>query len=131
RILAQHEAAERAQGLAEELLPRLWAELMRTNYPKPPGYHSFEVNADDELEFPPPYAPVPTPAAFDQQQLTPEQGRLWRAAQEQEMAGNKLQARPEAIRNYEEFISLTPPENFSAAAHYAVGLLLAAMGKNQ
>src|SRR5438105_15898495 len=76
RILAQHEAAERAQGLADDLLPRLWAELMRTNSSEPLGYHSFQVNAAGELEFPRPYAPVPVPAALDQQQLTPEQRKL-------------------------------------------------------
>src|SRR6266436_400998 len=73
RVLPQHEAVERAQGLADDLLPRLWAELMRTNYPEQPGYHSFQVNAAGELKFPPPYAPVPVPAPLDLQQLTQEQ----------------------------------------------------------
>jgi signal transduction histidine kinase len=131
RLLAQHEAAERAQGVADDLLPRVWAELMSTNYSEPPGYHSFEVNAAGELEFPRPYSAVPAPAPFDEQQLTVEQMRLWRKAQTLEMGANRAQARDEAIREYQQFIGLRPPEQFSAAAHYAVGLLLLEAGGHE
>src|SRR5881628_3077453 len=81
RILAQHEAAERAQTIADELAQKLWSELTtitpadRTNYP------SFQVSRGGELLFPPPYDPVPTPQPLDTVELSREQAGLWMTLQ--------------------------------------------------
>src|SRR5262249_4752440 len=73
RILAQHEAAERAQTIADELAQKLWSELTaitpadRTNYP------SFRVSRSGELLFPPPDDPLSIPQPFDLAELSTEQ----------------------------------------------------------
>ena len=58
KILAEHDAKERAQTIADDLLPKIWDELTAkpsddTNHP------SFQVDDSGQLIFPPPYQPVP------------------------------------------------------------------------
>ena len=68
RVLAQHEATQRAQSIAEDLLPRLWNELVKTSAPVQFGPYSFEIDSAGRLIFPPAVAvpPVPTPLHFEQ-----------------------------------------------------------------
>src|SRR5215467_927222 len=62
KLLARKEAEERAQEIADQLAPKLWAELTRTNADQS---HTFEVAKDGELIFPPPVAAFPEPKPFD------------------------------------------------------------------
>src|ERR1051325_8878435 len=64
KLLAQHEAAERAQGIADELAPRIWAELTRAGETSAFRPGAFEINAAGDLVFPPPYTPLPLPRSF-------------------------------------------------------------------
>ena len=41
KILAQHEAVERAQAIADELLPTVWREIVETQRPQHIESHSF------------------------------------------------------------------------------------------
>src|SRR6185295_15261281 len=77
KILAQHEAVERAQVIADELLPKLTATLVSELLKS----RAFEVNNGGRLIFPPPVAAVPTPKPLNLAELDSEQQRLWRAAQ--------------------------------------------------
>ena len=123
KILAQHEAAERAQGIADDLLPKVWAAATG---PSPVLRDAFEVDQKGELIFPPPYRAVPTPRPLDASELNIEQARLWLVCQRAE--GGDPGA---AIRAYQEFVAADPPGNFGALAHYALGLLLAKGGKKE
>src|SRR2546430_8120397 len=70
KILAQHEATERAQAIADDLLPRIWSELTSCTNPAASG--GFHVDGAGELLFPPPFVAVPTPKRFDLAQLNSE-----------------------------------------------------------
>src|SRR5437588_11767099 len=61
KILAQHEANERAQTIADEFLPKIWADLTAMKNPEQFKHHAFEVDPAGQLVFPPPIAPVPGP----------------------------------------------------------------------
>src|SRR6266446_48046 len=52
KILAHHEATERAQTVADELARTLWAELTEARDPNLPA---FKVDRSGELLFPPPF----------------------------------------------------------------------------
>src|SRR6266550_2774828 len=122
KVLAQNEAAERAQGLADNLLPQLWTALTQINiHQKLGGHPAFQVDSAGQLLFPPPMASWPVPQPFDPAALTAEQSRLWRTAQRAEAEKQNAVA----AQAYQDLLSLNPSKVFSAAAHYALGLLLA------
>src|SRR2546430_1649162 len=79
RILAQHEAVERAQTIADNLLPKLIGPLDSAKDSQGQQSHSFEVDNAGRLIFPPPVATVPEPKPFNLANLTPEQQRFWNA----------------------------------------------------
>jgi len=120
KTLAQREASERAQMIAEDLLPKLWANLTATNLSARPEHQAFCVNAAGELVFPPPISALPVPQPFDTARLTTDQLRLWQAAQRAESAETDNGA---ATAKYGELIASKPPEDFAAAASYALGLM--------
>src|SRR5947209_5026450 len=70
--LVQREAADRAQAIADDLLPRLWAELTETDNPHRFETNAFRINAAGELVYPPPIAPFPTPRPLDPNELSPD-----------------------------------------------------------
>jgi hypothetical protein len=123
KALARQEAADRAQALAEDLVPKLWAEITAVTETDQQGYHAFEVDSAGKLLFPPPYSPTPRP--LNPTGLTLEQARLWLAAQRAE-AGRQD---PQAVLNaYSAFVVSSPPSNFTATAQFASGLLLTQQG---
>src|ERR1035438_7046250 len=79
KILADHDAKERAQVIADDLLPRIWDKITS----RPSGnlmetdQALLEVDRSGQLIFPPPMPPVPTPEPFDLSALNVEQVRLW------------------------------------------------------
>jgi signal transduction histidine kinase/tetratricopeptide (TPR) repeat protein len=118
KILAEHDARERAQAAADQLLPALWDKLVTWT-----GYESsndivFQIDDGGRLISPPPCDPTPTPEPFRLAELSPEQARLWTASQ----AG--VTAAPAAIEDCRRFIDSKPPERFVAAAQYQLGVLL-------
>lgn len=120
--LARHEASDRAQAVAEELLPKLRSELFTR---AGEGEHEFQMDSSGRLIFPPPYSAVPIPHPFDLGLLSTKQAELWRSAQAAEGAGA---APADTARAYLDFLQSEPPPEFSAAARYAAGVLLARAG---
>jgi signal transduction histidine kinase len=124
KILAEHDAKDRAQVIADDLLPKIWNELTASTNDSSP---SFEVDDAGNLIFPPPYSSVPTPQPFDLTQLNSDQAKLWQQLQNAEVETTNVDA---LIRICKEFSALNPPENFAAAANYEVGLWLLKQKKN-
>jgi signal transduction histidine kinase len=120
KILIQHDAVERAQAIADALVPRIWNELARNNT-NPFDSHSFQTDGAGRLLFPPDYAPVPIPKPFDLAELSAEQSRFWSVIQKPDDEASDFAAVNQAYTN---FINSNPPEDFAAAACYGLGLLL-------
>jgi signal transduction histidine kinase len=119
KILAEHDARERAQAAADQLLPALWNELVTWT-----GYESsndvvFQIDDGGRLISPPPCDPTPVPEPFSLAELSREQARLWTASQT--TATGALAA---ATEDFRRFIDSKPPERFAAAAQYQLGVLL-------
>jgi signal transduction histidine kinase len=118
KILAEHDAKERAQIIADDLLPKIWNELAAN--PTNDSTPAFEVNASGQLVFPPPYQSVPTPQPFDLTQLNLSQAKLWRQIQS---AKADTQNASEVIQACKDFLASSPPENLVAIANYQMGML--------
>src|SRR5215471_11373141 len=126
KALARSEATERAQAIADELLPKLWQELTTPKTPATFEHHAFKVGPSGELVFPPSYVPVPVPATFDLSALSPDQLQLWLAARAVDGESGDPAAGVEA---YQQFLKADPPSKFAAAATYCLGLLLLKQAK--
>ncbi len=121
KILAEHDARERAQTIADDFLQKFSADLTaaksRTN-----AAFSFVVDPSGGLIFPPAWNPLPTPQPLNGSQLDGQQARLWQKVRETISNGTNGDAATEAVNH---FIASGPPKNFAAAACYDLGLLLA------
>src|SRR5262245_8497207 len=73
---AENEAAQRAAAIAEELLPKLWAEV-NARPEKNTGRPMFRVNLFGELVFPAPHNFLPAPAPLNDAELDAPARRLW------------------------------------------------------
>jgi signal transduction histidine kinase len=120
RSLAQREAAEHAQSLADESAEALWAALSDTS--RLGRELAFQVDGAGQLVFPPRVAAVPQPRPFPLHELTSEQSRLW-AGMSQPLADST-----NAASTLREFLASHPPERFDAAARFQLARLLAAGG---
>ena len=124
RLVAEHEATQRAQGIAEALAAKLWAQLVLTSAP-PREVAAFLLDTKAQLVFPPACPSAPAPARFDISLLKSNQPALWFRAQKAEPVEDEAES---AIRSYRDFLASDPPAQFAAAAEYALGLLLASRG---
>src|SRR4051812_40498569 len=79
KILAEHDAKERAQAIADELLPKVWDQI--TAKTSETNQLAFQVDGNGKLIFPPPYDSVPLPKPFNLAELNAEQARLWQTLQ--------------------------------------------------
>ena len=59
--VARQEAVQRAQAIAQELLPKIWTELTSTDQPGLFQRHSFQTDDAGQLIFPPAYSLLPIP----------------------------------------------------------------------
>jgi len=112
KVLAQHEATERAQRLADQLAQDLWAELTDLSGPNLP---MFKVDRAGALIFPPASSSVPNPHLLNPAELTPSQEQIWRSVQQAD------------VTNTAEFttaFSGPSVEDFAATACYEAGLSL-------
>jgi signal transduction histidine kinase len=125
KILAEHDARERAQTIADDFLQKFSAELTATGS-RTNAALSFVVDQAGGLIFPPGWNPLPTPQPFNWSQLDSRQTRLWQKVRETISDGTNGDAATEAINH---FIASGPPKNFAAAACYDLGLLLARQKK--
>src|SRR5690349_11244810 len=65
RILARHEATERAETLAQLAADAIWAKLNARESLDQFKDHTFRVDADGKLTFPPPAPALPVPQVLD------------------------------------------------------------------
>src|SRR5258708_9641732 len=62
KVLAQNEAAERAQGIADNLLPQLWTALTQIGiHQKLGGHPAIQMGTARPIVFPPPQSPSHAP----------------------------------------------------------------------
>jgi signal transduction histidine kinase len=125
KILAEHDARERAQTIADDFLQKFSAELTSTGSRTNAAF-SFVVDQAGGLIFPPGWNPLPTPQPLNWSQLDGRQTLLWQKVRETISDGTNGDAATEAVNH---FIASGPPENFAAAACYDLGLLLARQKK--
>lgn len=120
RILAEREASERAQQLADTLAGRITDVLrsMRSDT----NSLTFQLDASGNLLVPPPLPGPPAPHPFDLDALTPNQAEQWKHLESQaesRLSGNVAQL-------CRAFLNSQPPEDFAASALYRLGLSLSA-----
>jgi signal transduction histidine kinase len=125
KILAEHDARERAQTIADDFLQKFSAELTSTGSRTNAAF-SFEVDQAGRLIFPPEWNLLPTPQPFNWSQLDSRQTLLWQKVRETISDGTTGDAATEAVN---DFIASGPPKNLAAAACYDLGLLLARQKK--
>src|SRR5258706_9353574 len=85
RVLAQHEATERAQAIADEMAPKIWTQLASRQDQAQLEHHAFQVDRTGDLIFPPAYPAVPIPQPFNLADLNEEQLRLWSFSQKPDL----------------------------------------------
>ena len=127
KSLAEHDARERAQAVADDFLQKSSTELTAF-VPRTNTAFFFEVDPAGRLIFPPEWNPLPTPQPFNMSQLDGEQSRLWQEIRETVFEGTNGEAAAEVVN---QFIASGPPKNFAAAACYDLGLLLARQNKTE
>jgi signal transduction histidine kinase len=127
KILAQHEAVERAQIIADSLLPRVWSALTNVNN-EAFEHHAFQVDSAGELLSPPPVASTPVPEPLDLSALTAEQASLWQQLERAEVSDQNI---PAAIQAIGAFLDTKPPNRFAAVANYNLAVLLAKQQQHQ
>ena len=125
KILAEHDARERAQTIADAFLQEFSADLTATESRTNAAF-SFVVDPAGSLIFPPAWNPLPTPQPLNWSQLDSRQKLLWQKVQETISDGTNGDAATEAVN---DFIASGPPKNFAAAACYDLGLQLARQKK--
>ena len=125
KILADHDAKESAQAVADDVLAKIWNELA-ANSADDTHRLAFEVDEPGQLIFPPPYETVPTPPPFDLTKLNAGQAGLWQRLQAAETDATNLE---DCIQDGKDFLAMQPPENFAAIATYEIGLRLVKLGK--
>jgi len=125
RLLAQHEAAERAQALAADLLPKIYAGLTNqdSGWFGPIG---FRVSPQGSLISPAPWSPSPVPEVLDLQTLDPEQQRLWVLARTLEIRDSLSS---NAIQAFRDFLKTNPDQTFAALSQFSLSVLLAREGE--
>ena len=77
RRLVHQDAVQRAQGITDELLPKLWLAFQDTNLVARADERRIKFNESGELIFPLPPPGPPQPKPLDLSQLTAGQLDLW------------------------------------------------------
>ncbi len=122
--MAQHEATLRAQDAAEEAAQLIWNGLQNFGDPRN-STKRIDIDRAGHLVFPPPYDAAPAPQPLNPRELSDAQRTVWDKARAQAAnAGVEVLLRA-AAESYRQFLASSPPTNFAAAAHFALGNLLA------
>ncbi len=126
RAMAQREAVEKAQAHADQIADILWGELTESSSLGDFINHTFRIDREGRLQFPPPAPAVPMPHPLDLSTLNETQRRLWITAHAD---GSEPDQRSKALAACREFLDSDARTDFAAAAHYRLGLLLEADGQ--
>jgi len=122
KIIAQHEAVDRAQTIVNDLLPRLWSALTNADTPEAFEHHAFQRDAAGELLFPPPIPSTLSPQPLNPDDLSTNQAALWQQAERAETLERDI---PSTLQDIHAFLATKPPNRFAAVATYNLGVLLA------
>lgn len=126
RALARHEATQRAQAVAAELLDGVVKELLPAREPRITD-RVLKVDGSGKLVQPAPMSPVPEPRLLDEGRLTREQLRLWKKARA-ESRNDSESGSGSREAAWAALLDSAPPGEFCAAALYSLGLLLEGRG---
>src|ERR1700750_1976341 len=77
RRLVHQDAVQRAQGIADELLPKLWLAFQDSNLVAQADERRIKFNESGELILPPLAPGPPQPKPLDLSQLSVTQHNLW------------------------------------------------------
>ena len=121
RKLAQREAREKAQALADEMVRVLWTELTDPVNLAQLTNHSFRVDAAGRLLFPPPEPSLPVPQPLELSGLSEGQQRRWRTA-------NEANRGPDAIAACQELLASSLSTNLEANVTFRLAVLRARDG---
>jgi signal transduction histidine kinase/TolA-binding protein len=84
-----------------------------------------EVDKENQLVFPPAYEAVPVPRLLDDHGLSSEQRAAWDTAKAKAAARREQKsAWLDAVASFRQFLALSPPADFAAAAQFSIGNLL-------
>ncbi len=128
KIIAQHDAVERAQTIADSLLPRLWSALTNVSGPEAFDHHAFQIDPLGNLLFPPPVSATPIPQPLNPSELTAKQLVLWQQAERAQVADANT---PAGTEFFKAFLTEKPPDRFAAVANYNLGVLLMKQNQSQ
>jgi signal transduction histidine kinase len=121
RKLAQREAREKAQALADEMVRVLWTELTDPVNLAQFTNHTFRVDAAGRLLFPPPEPSLPVPQPLELSGLSEVQQRRWTTA-------NDTNRGPDAIAACQELLAASLPTNLEANVMFRLAVLRARGG---
>jgi len=127
RVLANHEARERAQILADQLRDQIWSGLTQRDSLYPFSARVIRIGKDGSLLSPPTFPLVPVPNPLVSESLNASQRDLW----------EKTFSRPDPVASdladvakpLEDFLAAHPPHRYAALGSYQWALLLAAHGQ--
>jgi signal transduction histidine kinase len=122
KTVAEHEAAVRAQAIADDLLVAFQSELAVTNAHPQTWPCVFELDEASRLAYPPAVLLPLAPRPLDEAALTLQQRALWDQAQSLEIQETNASAVAEA---YKAFVASAPPVDFEVAGRYSLGLAFA------
>jgi signal transduction histidine kinase len=121
RILARHEATERAEALAQETANALWARLTARESLEDFKDYTFRVDKAGRLIFPPSAPALPEPQPLDASALNPAQRERWAILQAGEI---DVALVTNAIAAARSFLDSSPSDAFAAVAQFRLAQLL-------
>src|SRR5258706_1251276 len=120
KAFAEHEAAVRAQAIADDLLAAFASDLVLTNAAEQPSVQVFKLDEAGHLAEPRSRV-LPVPRPLNKAALTLQQSALWAKAQSLEIQEH---ATTNLIEAYKAFLASSPPGDFEAAGYYSMGVAL-------
>lgn len=122
-VVAEAQATEHAQQLADGLADRLWRALVEARDTEGSAV-IFDTDRAGRLVFPPPLPAAPSPRGFDLSTLTPAQAALWRNVEAALSDADSAAGQ----RSAQDFLLTSPPDDFAAATLFRIGTLLGRQG---
>ncbi len=121
RKLAQREAREKAQALADEMVRVLWTELTDPVNLAQFTNHTFRVDAEGRLLVPPPEPVLPVPQRLELSGLSEVQQRWWTTV-------NDTNRGPDAIAACQELLATSLSTSLAANVTFRLAVLRAREG---